>query len=75
VQEVVQARQEDWKRRMAMIERIKVMPWGVKLAVIFLLICYIALLFLWLEAWLILTFVIGLFAAIDRIIEYNESGR
>jgi uncharacterized membrane protein len=63
----------------SMIERIKLMPkampWGVKLAVIFLLICYIALLFLWPEAWLILTFIIGLGAAIDRIIEYNESGR
>jgi len=52
----------------------KAMPWGVKLAVIFLLICYIALLFLWPEAWLILNFFIGLFAAIDRIIEYNTSG-
>ena len=57
-----------------MNERIKTMPWGVKLAVIFLLICYIALLFLSPELWLILTFLIALYNAIDRFIEYNTSG-
>jgi hypothetical protein len=57
-----------------MIKRIKTMPWGVKVAAVFLLICYIALLFLSPEIWLILNFVIGLFAAINRIIEYNVSG-
>ena len=58
-----------------MNERIKAAPWGVKLAVIFLLICYITLLFLVPSIWLIVTFLIGLFAAINRIIEYSVSGR
>ena len=58
-----------------MNERIKAAPRGVKLAVIFLLICYITLLFLVPSIWLIVTFLIGLFAAINRIIEYIVSGR
>jgi hypothetical protein len=57
-----------------MNERIRTMPWGVKVAAIFLLICYIALLFLSPEMWLILTFLFGLYTAINRIIEYNASG-
>ena len=58
-----------------MSERIKAAPWGVKLAVIFLLICYITLLFLAPVVSLIITFVIGGAAAINRIIEYSVSGR
>jgi hypothetical protein len=57
-----------------MNERIKAMPWGVKLSVVFLLIFYIALLFLWPVIWLSLTFLIALYTAINRIIEYNVSG-
>jgi hypothetical protein len=57
-----------------MNERIKAMPWGVKVAAVFLLICYIALLFLSPEIWLCLTFLFGLYTAVNRIIEYIVSG-
>jgi hypothetical protein len=57
-----------------MNERIKAMPWGVKVAAVFLLICYITLLFLSPGISLILNLVICLLAAINRIIEYNVSG-
>jgi len=58
-----------------MNERIKAMPRGVKLAVIFLLICYIALLLVSVTFWLSLTFLIAIFIAIVRIVEYADSDR
>lgn len=53
-----------------MNKQIKAMPWSVKLAIIFLLICYITLLFLVPVASLIITFFIGVGAAINRILVY-----
>ena len=58
-----------------MIERIKAMPFGVKLSVIFLLICYIAFLCLVPEVGLFIAFILTCISAACRIIDYVVLGR
>lgn len=59
-----------------MIERIKAMPFGVKLSVLFLLISYVAfLLFVNLQAGLFIAFILTCMAAVYRIIDYVVLGR
>lgn len=58
-----------------MIKRIKDMAWSMKLAVIFLLTCYITLFYFAPAAAAGFTFVNVLAAAIVRVIQYSIDGR
>jgi len=58
-----------------MIERIKAMPFGVKLSVIFLLISYIVFLCLVPQVGLFIAFILTCMAAVYRIIDYVVLGR
>lgn len=57
-----------------MIERIKAMPFGVKLSVLFLLISYISLFFLVPQVALFIAFLLTCFTAAYRIINYIVDG-
>jgi hypothetical protein len=64
------------KERMNRIkDRIKNMAWSLRLAAIFLLTCYIALLFWYTSLGVLLTFVFMLVVSIIRIIIYFDVGR
>jgi hypothetical protein len=57
-----------------MKEQIKNMPWGVKVAIVFLLGVYVLMCFVAPWAWLGLTFGIGTILSIARVIHYFSHG-
>jgi hypothetical protein len=53
-----------------MIEQIKSMPWGVKVAAVFLLAVYVAMCFIVPMVGLVLTVIIGTILSILRVVHY-----
>lgn len=57
-----------------MKEQIKSMPWGVMVAIVFLLVLYVTLCLFAPVFWLGLTAAVGTFLSIARVIHYLNHG-